>query len=237
MQTETRKEIIRLENVWFDYGGEDFLKNLNLVVFQNDFLGIVGPNGGGKTTLLKLIMGLLKPTKGKITVFGKSPEKGRKQLGYLSQFKEIDFDFPITVEEVVLLGRTDNHFFKKFSTKDRELTDNALQKMGIDKLRKRKLGELSGGEKQRVFVARALVNHPQALVLDEPMNNLDMSIQKEFYYILQKLNKEMAIIIVDHDLDMITNFAKEVACVNKCNTHSIRYHSVTANKILDICHV
>lgn len=234
-ENNTGEEIIKLENVSFDYAGEDFLKDVNLTIYKDDFLGIVGPNGGGKTTLLKLIMGLLKPKKGKIRVFGKPPVKGRTKLGYLSQFKEIDFDFPITVEEIVLLSRGGSNIFKHFSKEDKQAADKAMDEMKISELRNRKLNELSGGEKQRVFVARALVNKPDGLILDEPMNNLDMSIQEEFYKILQNLNKEMAIVIVDHDVDMVTKYAKGVACVNKCSTHSIRYHPVNSKQLLDVC--
>ena len=219
-----RKEIIKLDNISFSYNKDEFLKNINFSIYENDFVGIVGPNGGGKTTLLKLILGLLEPKKGKIYVFGKSPKNARYKIGYLSQFKNIDFDFPVTAEEIVLLSRIGNKVFKRYNREDKEIVEKVLAKLGISKLRDKKLNELSGGEKQRVFVARALVNHPKILLLDEPMSNLDMHIQEEFYNILKELNKKIAIVIVDHDFEMVSKFAKEIVCVNKCITHSTRYH-------------
>lgn len=232
-----RTEVIKLENVWFSYNNQPFLQNVNLPIYSDDFVGIVGPNGGGKTTLLKLMLGLLKPQQGKITIMGKSPREGRSSIGYLSQFKNIDFDFPITARQIVLLSLIGRKLLKHYSQKDKAAADKALKDMGIWHLRDKKLNELSGGEKQRVFVARALANEPQVLVLDEPMSNLDMHIQEEFYKILQKLNQQIAIVIVDHDLDMLVKFAREVVCVNKCSTHAIHYHDSDEVKLMDACNV
>lgn len=231
-----RKEIIKIDKVCFRYGKDEFLKNISLSIYEDDFLGIIGPNGGGKTTLLKLILGLLEPKKGKISVFGKSPKKARKDIGYLSQFKNIDFDFPITAQEIVLLSRVGSNLIKKYSKKDVELAEKAMKSLGILNLKNKKLNELSGGEKQRVFVARALVNEPKILLLDEPMSNLDINIQEEFYKILKKLNKKIAIVIVDHDFEMVSKYAKEVVCVNKCNTHALRYHDADSLKMKELCH-
>lgn len=230
------KEIIDLENVSFDYNRHELLRDINLTVYDKDFLGIIGPNGGGKTTLLKLMLGLLKPTKGKITVFGKRPQLGREYLGYLSQFKGIDFDFPITVHEIVLLSRTSG-LMKFYSQKDKKAAEKALKTLDLWNLRNRMLNELSGGEKQRVFVARALANRPKALILDEPMANLDIHMQEEFYKILQELNKNLAIVIVDHDFEMLAKYAKEIACVNKCHTHTVKYHDMDSKKMREMCHV
>jgi len=178
---------------------------------------------------------LLEPKRGKISVFGKSPKKARHEIGYLSQFKNIDFDFPVTAHEVVLLSRVGNKLIKKYSQADKEAVEKSMKEMGIWKLRDKKLNELSGGEKQRVFVARALANQPKVLLLDEPMSNLDIHIQEEFYKILKKLNKKIAIVIVDHDLEMVSKYAKEVVCVNKCNTHSVRYHRTDSLKMKEMC--
>ncbi len=232
-----RKEIIKLENISFSYGKEDFLKNINFSVYENDFVGIVGPNGGGKTTLLKLMLGLLMPRQGKILVFGKSPKDARHEIGYLSQFKNIDFDFPITVYEIVLLSRIGKKIFKQFSREDKEATEASLEQLNIARFKDKRLNELSGGEKQRVFVARALANQPKILLLDEPMTNLDMHIQEEFYQILKKLNEKIAIVIVDHDLGMVSKFAKEVVCVNKCIAHSIKYHKDALDNIKKVSYV
>ncbi len=230
-----RKEIIKLENVSFGYSQEEFLKNVNISVYENDFLGVIGPNGGGKTTLLKLILGLLEPEKGSISVFGKTPKQSRESVGYLSQFKNIDFDFPITALEIVLLSRVGKKLFKRYTKQDREAAEKALKNLGIWHLRNNKLSELSGGEKQRVFVARALANEPKALLLDEPTSNLDMHIQEEFYETLKKLNKKIAIVIVDHDLETVSKYAKEIVCVNKCKTHTVKYHDANTIKLKEIC--
>lgn len=231
----TRKEIIRLQNVAFSYSKVEFLKDISFSIYERDFVGIIGPNGGGKTTLLKLILGLLEPQNGKVTVFGKEPLKTRTRMGYLSQFKNIDFDFPITAFEIVLSGRTGQKLIKYYSKTDKQAAEQALRNMNIWELRANKLNELSGGQKQRVFVARALVNEPEILLLDEPMSNLDMHIQEEFYEILKKLNQKIAVVIVDHDLDMIAKYAKEVVCVNKCKTHAIEYHEAGSLKVKEIC--
>jgi len=234
---DKKKEIIKLENVSFSYDREDFLKNINFSIYENDFVGIVGPNGGGKTTLLKLMLGLLEPRQGKIWVYGKSPKEARHELGYLSQFKNIDFDFPITVYEIVLLSRIGKKVFKQFSREEKEATEASLAKLNIIQLKDKRLNELSGGEKQRVFVARALANQPKILILDEPMTNLDMHIQEEFYQILKNLNNKIAIVIVDHDLEMVSKYAKEIVCVNKCIASSTKYHKDALANAKKVTHV
>jgi zinc transport system ATP-binding protein len=231
-----KKEIIKLKDISFSYNNKDFLKNINFSIYENDFLGIIGPNGGGKTTLLKLILGLLKPKTGKISVFGDTPKINRESIGYLSQFKDIDFDFPITAFEIVMLSRVGKSLFKQYSKQDRQAAEKALKSLGIWSLKDKKLNELSGGEKQRVFVARALANDPKILILDEPMSNLDIHIQEEFYKILKELNKKIAIVIVDHDLGMVSKYVKVVVCVNKCDTHAIRYHEVDKIKMKEMYH-
>lgn len=231
-----REEIIKLENVSFSYNQTEFLKRINFTIYADDFLGIIGPNGGGKTTLLKLMLGLLEPNQGKISIFGKSPKQARAKIGYLSQFKNIDFDFPITASEIVQLSHVDKHLFKYYNQEDKEATKKALKRLKIWNLKDKKLNELSGGEKQRVFVARALANNPKVLVLDEPMANLDMHIQEEFYEILKDLNQEIAIVIVDHDLDMVSKYAKEIVCVNRCSTHTIKYHNLNSAKLKKMWH-
>jgi zinc transport system ATP-binding protein len=220
-----KKEIIKIKDVFFGYEkSEDILKGVTFSVYEDDFLGIIGPNGGGKTTLLKLILGLLKPRRGKISILNSSPKKARDKIGYLSQFKNIDFDFPITAYQIVLLGRVNGNIFKHYTRKDRLAVKRILKKLNIWKLKNKKLNELSGGEKQMVFVARALVNNPKILFLDEPMSNLDIHHQEDFYQLLQKLNKEVTIIIIEHDLDMVKKYAKDVVCVDRCEKGAVRYH-------------
>jgi zinc transport system ATP-binding protein len=232
----SREEIIKLDKVCFSYTENELLKDVTLSIYKDDFLGIVGPNGGGKTTLIKLILGQLIPKKGKIEVFGKEPKYGRELIGYLSQFRHIDIDFPITAYEIVILSRVGKKLFKRYSEEDRKIAEKALKSLGVWDLRKRKLSELSGGEKQRVFIARALANEPQLLLLDEPLSNLDVNIREEFYNILKGLNNRVAIVLVDHDLEMLSKYAKEIVCVNKCNTHTIRYHDADSVKLKEMCH-
>jgi zinc transport system ATP-binding protein len=231
-----RKEIIKLEKVTFSYNKEEFLKDITLSIYEDDFLGVIGPNGGGKTTILKLIMGIIKPQRGKITIFGESPKKVRNKIGYLSQFKNVDFDFPITVHEIVLSSRVGSNLFKKYSKKDKKVVERVMKDLDIWKFKDKNINEVSGGEKQRVFVARALANDPKALILDEPMSNLDFHIQEEFYKILKKLNEKIAIVIVDHDLETLSKYAKEVVCVNKCKTHALRYHVSDSIKMRGMSH-
>ncbi|MBN2122637.1 ABC transporter ATP-binding protein [Candidatus Micrarchaeota archaeon] len=228
------REIIGLKGVTFSYGKEELLRGVDLSVKEGEFIGIIGPNGGGKTTLLKLILGELEPDAGEIRVFGNAPKKGRRMLGYLSQFKDIDFDFPITVEEVVLLSRIGENLFKHYGSSDKEAAQKAMERMGISHLRGRKLNELSGGQKQRVFVARALAGNPKALVLDEPMANMDIHIQESFYRILKELNKDMPIVIVDHDLEMVSGYASRIICVNRCSAHTVKSHGIGKEKMREM---
>lgn len=217
-------EIIKIENLSFSYNTTPLLDNINLTVFEDDFLGIVGPNGGGKSTLIKLILGLLIPQAGSISVLGESPIKVRDQIGYLSQFEDVDFDFPISVFDIVLMGRINTNIFKRYSQSDKQKTRECLEKMGISHLLDRNLSELSGGEKQRTFLARALVSDPKILILDEPLLNIDIKMQEDLYELLKELNSEVTIIIVDHNIEALARYVKRIACINKCDHHSLKYH-------------
>jgi zinc transport system ATP-binding protein len=232
-----RQEIIRIRDLSFSYDARPFLENIHLSIYADDFLGIIGPNGGGKTTLLKLILGILRPDSGTIEVFGGTPREERKGIGYLSQFVDIDFDFPITAREVVLLSRLVGRLVGRYSQEDKQAAEDALRQMQIWDLRNRKLNELSGGEKQRVFVARALANRPRLLLLDEPMSNIDIHVQEAFYEILKELHRDIAIVVVDHNLDMLSRFVREVACINKCDSHGLRYHGIDSLEMKRICEV
>jgi zinc transport system ATP-binding protein len=232
-----RREIIRIRDLSFSYDARPFLEDIHLTIYADDFLGIIGPNGGGKTTLLKLILGILRPDSGTIEVFGGTPREERKGIGYLSQFVDIDFDFPITAREVVLLSRLVGRLVGRYSQEDKQAAEDALRQMQIWDLRNRKLNELSGGEKQRVFVARALANRPRLLLLDEPMSNIDIHVQEAFYEILKELHRDIAIVVVDHNLDMLSRFVREVACINKCDSHGLRYHGIDSLEMKRICEV
>jgi len=217
----TAKELVRLENVWVYYDGIPALEAINLSIESNNFLGIIGPNGGGKTTLLKVIIGLIKPNRGKITVLGMPPEQGRKYIGYISQFNLFDHDFPISVLEVVLMGRYNKSgLFQRYSEEDRKTALAALKTVEMLGYKDRQIGKLSGGEQQRVFIARALVTNPQLLLLDEPTAGIDPNMQAEFYKLLHKLKEEMAIVLVSHDISAVSIYVNEIACLN----HQLFYH-------------
>jgi zinc transport system ATP-binding protein len=235
--TGARQEIVRVRDLSFSYDDRPFLDDIQLTIYADDFLGIIGPNGGGKTTLLKLILGVLRPDSGIIEVFGSSAREGRRHIGYLSQFVDIDFDFPITAHEVVLLSRLGGRLIGRYSREDKLAAESALRQMQIWELRDRKLNELSGGEKQRVFVARALANRPRLLLLDEPMSNIDIHVQEAFYEILKELQRDIAIVVVDHNLDMLSRFVKEVACINKCDSYGLRYHGIDSLEMKRMCEV
>jgi zinc transport system ATP-binding protein len=230
------KTIISLKDVSFSYDRKPFIRKVNLEIKERDFLGLIGPNGGGKTTIIRLILGLLEPDSGSISVFGKSPEEGRKHIGYLSQFKNIDFDFPITVEEIVLQSRLTG-IFKKPGDDDKLIVRTALKDVGLWEKRGKTLNQLSGGEKQRVFIARALASEPELLIMDEPMSNVDMHIQETLYQLLRKINERMAILVVDHNLDTLSKYAKEVACINKCEEHGIKYHDLVKKEKARSCDI
>ncbi|MEZ5104666.1 MAG: ABC transporter ATP-binding protein [Draconibacterium sp.] len=188
------------------------LQNLNLEIFEKDFLGVIGPNGGGKTTLLKAILGLLKPYKGTIQ-FRKDMNGKKKPIGYLPQVKHIDKKFPITVFDVVRSGSImQNSLDSKLAIKQR--VADILHEMGIYEIRKKAIGELSGGQMQRVFLCRALLSNPKLLILDEPDTFVDNRFESELYEKLRALNEEIAIVLVSHDVGTISSYVKTIACVN-----------------------
>ena len=217
----TTKELVRLEDVWVYYDSIPVLEAINLSVESNDFLGIIGPNGGGKTTLLKVILGLIKPARGKVTVLGMPPERGRKHIGYISQFNLFDHDFPISVFEVVLMGRYNRAgLMQRYHEEDRKAATEALETVEMLDYKDRQIGRLSGGEQQRVFIARALATNPKLLLLDEPTASIDTSMQADFYELLDKLKDSMAIVLVSHDVSAVSIYVSEIACLN----HQLFYH-------------
>ena len=207
---------IILTNVSFAYKQRscNILENVNLRIEKGEFASIVGPNGGGKTTLLKLILGLIKPDKGQIRIFGKSPEKIRQQIGYMPQYAHLDMDFPATVMDVVLMGRLSNKTFW-FSKKDRAKAFTAIEEVGMTAFAQTEFNELSGGQKQRILIARALCSHPDILLLDEPTANVDSRTEENLFSILQELNSKMTILLVSHDLGFVSKYVKSVICVNR----------------------
>ena len=209
-----RKEIVSLKNVDVYFNSTPILKNINLSIKQNNFLAIIGPNGGGKTTLLKVILGLIKPNKGEVKVFGENPEKGRKLIGYLPQYTFFDPNFPISVFDTVLMGRY-KRIFRNYSKEDEKAALSALETVGMLEFKDRQIGKLSGGQLQRVFVARAIARQPKLLLLDEPMTSIDPEMQNLFYELLLKLKKKMAIVLVTHDIGVVSTYVEEIACLNR----------------------
>ena len=212
---------IELDNVSFSYDNDtSVLENLSFTVRKGDYLGIIGPNGGGKTTLIKIILGLLHPTEGRVALFGKDRHdfKEKYRIGYVPQrITQSDKKFPATVLEVVNTGRTARlGFFEKFKKEDTIAVERAMEISGIERYRDTLIGNLSGGERQRVFIARALASEPDVLILDEPTVGVDIGVQKTFYEFLAKLNSEqhLTIIFISHDVTAVSNETKTVLCLN-----------------------
>jgi zinc transport system ATP-binding protein len=206
---------IQIKNLSAGYENEIVIENINCDIYNGDFFGIIGPNGGGKSTLLKVILGLLKPISGTAKIFGQTPELGRKNVGYVPQYSEYDKQYPISVWDVVLMGRRSiRGFHPIYSSEDKKATIQALKKVNMEKYRKRHISELSGGQRQRVFIARALVSNPKILLLDEPTASIDKDLQTNFYNLLRELNKKVTIVLVTHDIGVISSYVTRVACLN-----------------------
>lgn len=215
-------KLLDIHNLTVSYDNEVVLKDVNLCINQHDFLGVIGPNGGGKTTLIKAILGLVKPAKGHIHFH--IPET---RVGYLPQINQIDKRFPITVIDVVRSGKADHRNFSLFGRNSEEIAhaESLLKEMGVLHLRNKAIGELSGGQMQRVFLCRSLMNKPELLVLDEPDTFVDNQFESELYDKLKELNERMAIVLVSHDVGTISYYVKTIACVNR----KLHYHP--SNKI------
>lgn len=208
--------VVSIENVTFAYETQPVLEDVSLRIEANDFLAVIGPNGGGKSTLMKLMLGLLEPQKGTVRVFGEAPKKGRRFVGYVPQNTDINVHFPVTVLDVVLMGFRGKRPLWGYSRYERRCAAERLETVGLDAaLLSRKIGELSGGQRQRVMIARALCSYPRMLILDEPTANIDVKGQKEIYDLLRELNKTMTVVVVSHDLSVILEYANKAAYVNR----------------------
>ena len=215
------KNVISIENVSFSYNKENVLQDIIMYINEGDFVGIVGCNGSGKTTLMKLLIGQIKPSKGKIRLFNEelSKSKDLNKIGYVPQISlSTSQTFPATVEEVVMTNLYSKIGFMKFPKKEhKEKVKKTLELVNMEKYSKKMIGNLSGGQQQRVMIAKALVSDPKIIILDEPTTGIDASSEKSLYEILHKLNKEsnITIIIVSHDIEKISQYTNKIFIVNK----------------------
>ena len=217
--------VVEIKDVSFSYNGHTVIQNVNLTVRERNFIAMIGPNGGGKTTLLKLILGLLKPDRGSIRVMGRPAQKASHHIGYVPQDIHLNRNFPITVTDIVRMGKLKPPQIKRAQwrrniAKERREAFEILEQLEMAAYADSRISELSGGQRQRVLIARALVAQPQLLLLDEPTASIDTKGQAEFFRLLKELNKEITILVVSHDLLVISTYVKSVACVNKC----LHYH-------------
>jgi len=211
--------LLEMYSVSVSYGNNIALQDADLKVFDNDFIGVIGPNGGGKTTLLKVILGLVKPDKGRL-IF--NPElMGRNKIGYLPQMSTGDNNFPVTVKDVIMSGlMMHKGVVSIMSSPDKKKAGRVIDELGLAELSDSSLNELSGGQLQRVFLGRAVIGDPKLLLLDEPGNFVDTSFENDFYEKLRLLNRRMAILMVSHDIGTISAHIKSFACVNR----HLHYH-------------
>lgn len=208
--------LISVNGVTFSYGGPVVLEDVHLDVEEGEFLGVVGPNAGGKSTLLRLMLGLLEPTTGSIEVGGRTPGEGSRVIGYVPQYPPFARDFPITVEQTVLLGRLGTaRALGGYSRRDRGIAERVMSETEILDIQRRRLNTLSGGQLQRVLLARALASEPKILMLDEPTANLDVRMESDIFELLRNLNQRATIIVVSHDIGFISKYVGRVACVNR----------------------
>lgn len=223
-----QKPIVSIRNISAGYSDEVVIRDVNMDIFPSDFIGVIGPNGGGKTTLVKVILGLIKPLKGEIHW-----EKSDNTLhvGYLPQTSQTDKSFPVSVIDVVLSGlMSKKHFLGSLKRSDTEKAKKVLRQMGMLSLAEKNVGELSGGQMQRVLLCRAIISEPGLLILDEPNTFVDNSFERDLYELLKELNKEMAILMVSHDVGTITSYVKTIACVNQ-NLHYHRSNVITQTQL------
>jgi zinc transport system ATP-binding protein len=211
--------LLEMHSLSATYGASLVLHNVNFIVNENDFIGVIGPNGGGKTTLLKIILGLLKPVQGTI-VFNDGLINGNS-IGYLPQMSTGDINYPVTVTDIILSGlMIRKGLISRMTSSDKIKASKVIEELGLKEMSKSTLNELSGGQMQRVFLGRAIIGDPKLLLLDEPGNFVDTTFENDFYEKLKDLNKRMAILMVSHDIGIISSHIKSFACVNR----SLHYH-------------
>jgi zinc transport system ATP-binding protein len=209
--------VVSAKELSFSYDTKNLvLEDAAFEILEGEFAAIIGPNGGGKTTLLKLILGLLNPSRGEIRVFGTNPRLARRRIGYMPQYPRFDPDFPVTVMDVVLMGRLGHApTIGPFRKSDKDVARAALGEVSCADLAGRPFATLSSGQRQRVLIARALACKPDLLLLDEPTSNLDPSVQDDVQDLLHALNRRMTMIVVSHDVAFVSKYVSKVVCVNR----------------------
>ena len=219
------RKLIDIQRLSVGYENKpNVLTDVNLSIYQDDFLGIIGPNGGGKTTLLRTVLGLIRQQSGSITFYDNGEKVDSINIGYLPQINRIDKKFPISVSEVILSGLTPGkNIFKRYSHQDRQRVKEVAERLGIGELLPRAIGELSGGQLQRVLLGRAIADNPKLIILDEPSTYVDKLFETNFYKLLGDINKDIAIVLVSHDVGTIISLVKNIACVNQ----GLHYHPGT----------
>ncbi len=221
---ENQPIMIQIESLSAAYENRTVLRDVNLSIYEKDFLGIIGPNGGGKTTLIKTILGLIKPVMGNIQFYRNDQPAESITMGYLPQYNSIDRKFPISVEEVILSGLSGKKaLIGKFSREHHAKVHTVVKRMGLQGLEKRAIGQLSGGQLQRALLGRAIVSDPQLVILDEPSTYIDKQFEARLYELLNEINQECAIILVSHDIGTVLQNVKSIACVNE----TVDYHPDT----------
>lgn len=218
--------LIRFSDVDFSYNGTPVLSKASFEVRQGESLCMIGPNGGGKTTILRLALGLLKPDAGKIEILGTTPRKASVAVGYMPQHFQFDPKFPVTVTDVVLMGRLDRIRGGRYTHADKEAAGRAIERVRLTPEAKRPYAGLSGGQRQRVLLARALVSDPRVLLLDEPTANIDLTVEERFLESIEKLKEQVTILTVTHDIGVAGHFGDRVLCVNR----SVHSHAVSELK-------
>ena len=214
--------VLDIKGLWAGYNGTTALDDVTLQVSHGEILGIIGPNGSGKSTLFKVILGLLKPLRGEVLLFGQPSPSQRKLVGYMPQMELVDWDFPVTVSDVALMGRYGRlGLFKRPTRQDRRAAELALERVGMADLRKRLIGELSGGQRRRVLLARALADDPRLLLLDEPLTGLDARAQHQLLDIIWNLQAGGSTVVLStHDLSCVSSACDYAACLNR---HVVAY--------------
>ncbi len=213
--TTTSTPVISVSDVCFSYGTQEVLHNVSFEIYPNSLVAIVGPNGGGKTTLLKLLLGAELPRYGTISVLGTTPATARQRIGYVPQNTPFDDRFPISVLEVVLMGQTARHPLGFYNTRARKTAHQALERVNMQDFARRSFTALSGGERQRVMIAQALASSPELLLLDEPVANVDPENASRLYDLFSQLRRDLTLMMVSHNLGVVTGHATHVLCVNR----------------------